>query len=57
MVFKVSERSWIDATGPGYSERHNQLSDAMEKAINWLATKPVGTKVTIKETTEVTRTG
>ena len=55
MVFKVKETSSIDATGPGYSDTHSQLSDAMEKAINWLANKSVGTEVTIRETTVVKR--
>lgn len=55
MGFSVEERSWIEAKGPNYSERHTQLSDAMEKAINWLATKPIGTEVTITETTKVKR--
>lgn len=56
MVFKIKETSSILATGNGYSEKHMELSDAMQKAINWLANKPVGTKVTIVETTEVERT-
>jgi len=55
MGFTVKETSSITATGVGYSKTHAQLSDAMEKAINWLATKPVGTKVTITETTTVER--
>ena len=56
MVFEVKETSSITATGVGYSETHDQLSDAMEKAINWLANQPVGRKVTITETTTVERT-
>jgi len=55
MVFKVKETSRIEATGPNYSRTHDQLSDAMEAAINWLATQQVGTIVTIKETTTVER--
>jgi hypothetical protein len=55
MVFKVKETSSIEAKGDGYWEKHNELSDAMEKAINWLANKSVGTKVTIIETTTVER--
>jgi DNA integrity scanning protein DisA with diadenylate cyclase activity len=55
MVFRIEETSHVEARGENYSERHNQLSDAMQKAINWLANKPVGTKVTITEITIVER--
>jgi len=55
MVFKVKETSSIEAKGDGYRKEHAQLSDAMEQAVNWLANKPVGTKVTIIETTIVER--
>ena len=56
MVFEVKETSSITASGNGYSRTHDQLSDAMEKAINWLANQPVGKEVTITETTTVKRT-
>lgn len=55
MVFEVEERSWIKVTARNYERDHRELSDAMEKAINWLATQPVGTEVTIIETTRITR--
>ena len=55
MVFEIEETSSITARGDGYSRTHDQLSDAMEKAINWLATQPVGKEVTITETTTVKR--
>lgn len=56
MVFEIEEKSSINATGPGYSKTHDQLSDAMEKAVNWLATRPVGTEVIVRETTTIKRT-
>jgi len=55
MVFSVEETSSIIAKGPNYYKEHRQLSDAMQHAINWLATKPINTKVTITEETKVTR--
>jgi hypothetical protein len=55
MPFEIEETSSIKAEGPNYYKEHNQLSDAMEHAINWLANKSVGTKVTITETTTVKR--
>lgn len=55
MGFEIEEKSSIKATGPNYFKEHDQLSDAMEKAINWLANKSVGTKVTIVETTTIER--
>jgi hypothetical protein len=56
VVFKIKEISSIVATGNGYSEKSMELSDAMEKAINWLANKPVATKVIVVETTTIERT-
>lgn len=55
MPFEIEETSSIKAQGPNYYKEHKQLSDAMEHAINWLANKSVGTKVTITETTTVKR--
>jgi len=55
MVFEMEERSWIKAKARDYERDHRELSDAMEKAINWLATQPVGTEVTITETTVIKR--
>jgi hypothetical protein len=55
MPFEIEETSSIKAEGPNYYKEHRQLSDAMQHAINWLATKPINTKVTITEKTEVTR--
>jgi len=57
MGFKVKETSSIRAEGPNYGSDHDQLSDAMEHAINWLATKPINTEVKITETTRVKRIG
>jgi len=56
MTFQISERSKIVARGDGYYKEHNELSDAMEKVVNWLAGQPVNTVVTITETTTVTKT-
>lgn len=57
MTFKISERSEIEVKKNGYpSEKHNQLSDAMEVAVNWLADRPVGETVIIIETTTVKKT-
>ncbi|MCJ7425353.1 hypothetical protein MUP01_13975 [Candidatus Bathyarchaeota archaeon] len=56
MTFQISEKSKIIARGNGYSKEHDQLSDAMEKAINWLAGQSVGIEVTITETTTVKKT-
>jgi len=53
MGFTIEETSSIKASGPNYYKEHRQLSDAMEKAINWLANQTNGTKVTIVETTIV----
>jgi hypothetical protein len=39
-----------------YEKDHREVSDAMEKAINWLATQPVGTEVTVTEITMIKRT-
>ena len=55
MGFEIEERSSIKAQGNDYYKEHRELSDAMEKAINWLANQPVGTKVTITETTTIKR--
>jgi len=52
---KISETSFIKARGNGYSSDHRQITDAMEKAINWLVNQPVRTKVTVVETTEIER--
>ncbi len=54
MVFEVEERSWIKVKTKDYEKEHRELSDAMEKAINWLATQPIGTEVTV--TTAIKRT-
>lgn len=54
---EIRETSSIKARGNGYSDDHRQISDAMEKAINWLVNQPVRTKVTIIETTEIERIG
>ena len=51
MVFKVKETSYITRNGAV----HREITDAMEAAINWLATQPVGTKQTITERITVER--
>lgn len=56
MVFEVEERSRIKVKAKEYERDHRELSDAMEKAINWLATQPIGTEVTVTETTVIKRT-
>lgn len=56
MVFQVEERSWIKVKRKGYEKDHRELSDAMEKAINWLAAQPIGTEVTVTEITVIKRT-
>jgi len=56
MVFEVEERSSITVKGNGYEKEHREITDAMEKAINWLATQPVGTEVAVIEATVIKRT-
>ncbi|MCW3985228.1 MAG: hypothetical protein NWE91_02310 [Candidatus Bathyarchaeota archaeon] len=56
MVFEIEERSWIKVKTKDYEKDHRELSDAMEKAINWLATQPIGTEVTVSEITVIKRT-
>jgi len=56
MVFQIEEKSWIKVHTKGYEKDHREISDAMEKAINWLATQPVGTEVTVTEITAIRRT-
>lgn len=56
MVFEVEERSWIKMKAKDYDKDHREISDAMEKAINYLATQPVGTEVTVTEVTVIKRT-
>lgn len=56
MSFQVEERSWIKVKTTDYEKDHRELSDAMEKAINWLATQPIGTEVTVSEITVIKRT-
>ena len=55
MTFKVKERSWIKVKIKDTETDHRELSDAMEKAVNWLASQPIGTEVTITEITVVKR--
>jgi len=55
VTFEIEEKSHIAAKGTGYYKEHNQLSDAMVKAANWLASQPVGAVVTITETTTITK--
>jgi len=56
VVFQVKEESHIRVKTRDYEKEHRELSDAMEKAINWLATQPVGTEVIVIETTVIRRT-
>jgi len=56
MVFEIEERSSITVKGNGYEREHREITDAMETAINWLATQPVGTEVAVIEATAIKRT-
>jgi len=56
LVFEILEKSEIKVRTRDYESRHQELSDAMEKAINWLASQPVGTEVIITEKTIIIRT-
>jgi DNA integrity scanning protein DisA with diadenylate cyclase activity len=56
MSFRIEERSSIKVQGKGYEKEHREITDAMEKAINWLATQPVGTEVVVAEATLIKRT-
>jgi hypothetical protein len=55
LVFKVKEISSITVKGNGYERAHREITDAMEKTINWLANQPVGTKVSVLEATVIKR--
>lgn len=56
MVFEILEKSEIKVHTRDYESKHQELGDAMEKAINWLASQPVGTEVIITEKTIIIRT-
>jgi DNA integrity scanning protein DisA with diadenylate cyclase activity len=56
LVFKILEKSEIKVKTIDYESKHQELGDAMEKAINWLASQPVGTEVIITEKTIIIRT-
>lgn len=56
LVFEILEKSEIRVKTRDYESRHQELSDAMEKAINWLASQPIGTEVIITEKTIIIRT-
>jgi len=51
----VKEISSITVKGNGYERAHREITDAMEKTINWLANQPVGTKVSVLEATVIKR--
>jgi DNA integrity scanning protein DisA with diadenylate cyclase activity len=57
MAFKiVKERSNIKSSSDSdFNKEHREISDAFEAAVNYLAQKPSGTKVTITETIELKR--
>jgi hypothetical protein len=56
LVFEILEKSEIKVRTKDFESRHQQFSDAMEKAINWLASQPIGTEVIITERTIIIRT-
>jgi len=56
LVFEILEKSEIKVHTRDYESKHQELGDAMEKAINWLASQPVGTEVIITEKTIIIRT-
>ena len=57
MSFKIDEKSKIKVKKGNLPEtEHREITDAMQEAVNWLATQGTGTQVIITETTIVTRT-
>lgn len=57
MPFQLKETSSINATGSGgYTKNHNEVTDAMESAVNHLADGSIGDTVTITHTIELKRT-
>lgn len=56
MPFEISETSRIKVKKGNIETEHREITDAMQDAVNWLATQTIRTQVIITETTTVTRT-
>jgi len=57
MPFQIDEKSVITIKKGDLPEtQHREITDAMQNAVNWLASQQVGTKVIIIEKTTVTKT-
>jgi hypothetical protein len=56
MPFEINETSRIKVKKGNIETEHREITDAMQDAINWLATQTIRTQVIITETTTVTRT-
>ena len=56
MGFKILETSSILVTSDkNFSSKHMEITDAMEAAVNYLGSKPSGSKVKIEHSIEIER--